>query len=128
MVKISELISASIPPKHRTFRLTEDFTVKINGTTYLVPKGFVSDGASVPRIFWSIIPRDGVYTPAAVMHDWLYKAGVMSKKDADIIFYKIMRECEVPLWKRRAMYCAVKWFGGWAWRKHRKNDKKERGE
>ena len=37
-----------------------------------VPKGFVTDGASIPRIFWVYLPRHGKYTKAAVVHDFLY--------------------------------------------------------
>jgi len=36
----------------------------------LVPVGFASDGASVPRILWSIYPPFGKYLEAAIVHDW----------------------------------------------------------
>src|SRR5262245_57983090 len=32
-----------------------------------VPAGFVTDFASVPRIFWSVLPRDGKYTYPAII-------------------------------------------------------------
>lgn len=36
-----------------------------------VEKGFITDFASVPRIFWSIYPPFGRYTKCAVLHDRL---------------------------------------------------------
>ena len=37
-----------------------------------VPIGFVTDLASIPRIFWSILRPDGAYTYPAIVHDYLY--------------------------------------------------------
>src|SRR5262245_55189884 len=37
-----------------------------------VPVGFVTDFASIPRIFWSALPPDGRYTYPAIVHDYLY--------------------------------------------------------
>lgn len=36
-----------------------------------VPRGFVTDLASVPRLFWMALPPCGNYTPAAVVHDYI---------------------------------------------------------
>lgn len=35
-----------------------------------IPAGFITDGPSVPRIFWSIFPVWGVGALAGVLHDW----------------------------------------------------------
>jgi hypothetical protein len=40
----------------------------------VVPKGFVTDLASVPLPLTSIVPRDGTYTPAAIVHDLVYQS------------------------------------------------------
>jgi hypothetical protein len=37
-----------------------------------VPVGFVTDFASIPRVFWSLLRPDGVYTYPAIVHDFLY--------------------------------------------------------
>lgn len=36
-----------------------------------VPTGFLTDGASVPRILWSVVPPWGGYGQSAVLHDYL---------------------------------------------------------
>lgn len=41
----------------------------------VIPRGFVSDGASVPRMFWSIFPPVRDYFNEAVYHDYLLKQG-----------------------------------------------------
>lgn len=76
-----------------------------------VPRGFKTDLASVPRFLWSIIPPYGKYTQAAIVHDYLYATGLVSRVRADAIFLSIMRARNVPLWKRTLMYLAVRAFG-----------------
>lgn len=89
-----------------------------------VPKGFDTDFASVPQIFWNILPPDGQYTQAAVLHDFLY--GVQgnapegkhrSRQECDNIFYEAMGILGVPQWKRSVMWIALKFFGFYAWNK-----------
>lgn len=38
----------------------------------IVPAGFVTDLASVPRMVWSFYPPDGPWAKAAIIHDFLY--------------------------------------------------------
>ena len=56
-----------------------------------VPVGFVTDFASIPRIFWSVLPPDGKYTHPAIVHDYLYWTQRGPREDADQIL-KIMME------------------------------------
>jgi hypothetical protein len=85
----------------------------------VVPRGFVFDGASVPRAFWWFAsPFTGNYTRGALIHDWLYCTELVSKKEADNIFYKIMLIDGVSRWKATAMYMAVKVFGCSVYGKH----------
>ena len=54
----------------------------------LVPKGFESDGCSMPRFFWRVFghPFDMQYLREAILHDWLYKMQMFNRKVADQIF------------------------------------------
>lgn len=88
------------------FYLTED-----NSDIIVVPAGFVTDLASVPRVFWSLMPPDGKYAKAAIIHDYLYDNGLRTKKQADLIFLDAMRVLNVPRWKRAILYLAVRLFG-----------------
>lgn len=78
-----------------------------------VPKGFVTDFASVPRVFWNILPPFGRYGKAAVVHDYLYRTqGYASKPVADAIFLEAMKALGVPTLLRYTMFYAVRLFGG----------------
>lgn len=83
----------------------------------VVPKGFVTDFASVPKIFWNILPPFGKYTKAAVIHDYLYFTKMFSREDSDGIFLRIMEELEVSWVKRKTIYRAVRMFGWTVWDK-----------
>lgn len=86
-----------------------------------VPEGFKTDFASVPRIFWTILPPDGDYSQAAVLHDFLYreKPVVMgqriNQREADGMFYEAMAVLGVDDWKREVMHKALRAFGFMAW-------------
>jgi Protein of unknown function (DUF1353) len=80
---------------------------------FVIPKGHRTDFASVPRPFVWFLPRYGRYTPAAVLHDYLWSdavpAGQLTRADADGIFRRAMRELKVPFLRRWIMWAAVRW-------------------
>lgn len=82
-----------------------------SGIVIRVPKGFKTDLASIPRIFWAILPPHGYYGKAAVIHDYCYVEAIDSKGWADIVFLEAMSVLGIPHWKRCVMYCAVRLFG-----------------
>jgi hypothetical protein len=81
----------------------------------LVPRGFVTDLASVPRIFWSILTPTGRYAYAAVVHDYLYWTQERSRKEADEIFRIAMEDAKTPTATVLTLYNAVRAAGGVAW-------------
>ncbi len=83
--------------------------------TVEVPIGFVTDFASVPRPFWSILPKWGRYGSAAVVHDYLYWKQDRPRAEADAIFLEGMQILGVRVAVRFIIYCAVRWFGLLAW-------------
>ncbi|EJM4065869.1 DUF1353 domain-containing protein [Salmonella enterica] len=88
------------------FYLSDDESDEIE-----VPAGFITDLATVPRIFWMLLPPDGKYAKAAIIHDYLYDNALRTKKEADKIFLDGMTVLGVPRWKRMIMYYAVRLFG-----------------
>jgi hypothetical protein len=82
-----------------------------------VPRGFATDLASVPRLFWSAFPPCGNYTPAAVVHDYLYweQPAGMTREAADKILLTAMEESDVKWTTRQAIYRAVRVGGQSAW-------------
>ncbi|HII0646390.1 TPA: DUF1353 domain-containing protein [Salmonella enterica subsp. enterica serovar Yopougon] len=99
---------------HYLWRVHEPFEFYLsddNSDVISVPAGFVTDLASVPRIFWTLLPPDGKYAKAAIIHDYLYDNALRTKKEADRIFLDGMTILGVPEWKRIVMYLAVRIFG-----------------
>ena len=92
----------------------------------VVPAGFITDFASVPKVFWPIIDPVGKHGKAAVIHDYCYYTACYGRIRSDQIFLEGMKVLNVEPWKRQAMFHAVVIFGWWAWLKHRRREKKER--
>lgn len=105
------------------YKFPDSFYINELKVKIVIPKGFVTDFASVPRFAWNIIPPYGEYKKEAVLHDYLYATGLFPKKIADKLFLISMKEAGVSYWKRNSMYLSVKLFGGTAWSNHRLNEK-----
>lgn len=56
------------------YMLAEDWEVDVFGVHFLIPGGVVTDGASIPRAFWTILGlnQDGLHRGAATLHDCLF--------------------------------------------------------
>jgi hypothetical protein len=80
-----------------------------------VPKNFVTDLASIPRVFWSLMPRDDVYAYPAIVHDYLYWDQSREKQEADLIFKWSMKDLEVPKVQVDLIYKGVELLGRSAW-------------
>lgn len=108
-------------PDGKTWRLDGPFSYSpALGGHITVPTGFVTDLASIPKLFWNILPPFGKYTEAAVIHDWLYRTHKIPRAGADAILLEAMDLCRVPAWQRRVIYLAVRIFGGFAYRNEKR--------
>lgn len=98
--------------------LTENLNYYVDDHYVIViPKGFKTDFASIPRIFWNIIAPIGKWTLPSVLHDYLYSEGYrlgISRKQADKIFYQAMRKSFVTPITANIMWACVRLFA----RKH----------
>jgi len=104
-------------------QVVESYSVATRERIVIVPAGFITDWASVPRLFWRMFPPWGPWSPAALVHDWLYFTGEVGRKEADKVFLDVMARIGVPWLTRHLMYRGVR-VGGWhAYRKHRKRRK-----
>lgn len=91
-----------------------------NGSSVIsIPAGFVTDFASVPRIFWNIFPPWGRYGNGSILHDWLYTKQEFTRARSDRIFLDAMAALGVNWISRWTIYLALR-SGGWiAWNQHR---------
>ena len=86
-----------------------------SGVWIIVPSGFVHDKASIPARLQSLIQKNGRYTRAAVIHDWLYWSQRCTREQADNLFVIAMKESDVGWWDRMWIYRGVRTGGGQAW-------------
>jgi hypothetical protein len=103
----NKLSATETDPENRRWTLNYNLRYQGGWQLFVIPKGFETDFASVPRAFTAIIPKQGRWTRAAVLHDWLVSKGVVSRKDADGIFRRAMKESGVG-WQRKVMYAALR--------------------
>lgn len=98
------------------FKLIEP--VEVAG--HVIPPGFETDFASVPRSLWNILPPIGKHNKAALLHDWLYVNNIGTRKQADKLFYNVMLQHDVERTAARIMYLGVR-IGGKKWWKAKGN-------
>lgn len=81
----------------------------------IVPKGYQTNGADIPRVLWSIFPPNSPeYLSAVVVHDYLCDKAKSKQdyKEADEILEAMMKALEVAQWKCKLFYLACR-----AWHK-----------
>lgn len=98
----------------------------------VVPIGFVTDFASIPRILWNLLPpTGGTYGKAAVIHDYMYRfpthapgKPAWTRTDCDLTLRHGMDALGVNRLTRWAIYTGVR-LGGWVpWGKYRAEEQR----
>ena len=100
------------------YQLAENWLVRAPGMDFTVPKGFIFDGASIPRALWRLCgsPYDAPRVIAALAHDFLYATHICTRKEADIIYRDMQIDLSIAAWKARVEYRALRLFGWIAWK------------
>ena len=99
-------------------QLVTAYSVTARGRVWVVPAGFVTDWASVPRFLWPMIPPMGRWSVPALVHDYLYRTHIVPRAEADAVFLELMRRHGTNCFTRNIIFRAVRLFGGVAWRRH----------
>ncbi len=96
------------------------YRIGISHDSVVVPRGFVTDLASIPPALQSIIQQNGPYLLPAVVHDYLYWEQTCTRDQSDQILLLGMLENEVGAFDRVAIYGAVRAAGSYAWDANKK--------
>jgi hypothetical protein len=116
----------------RTWEITQDWEFKLDGQEYVIPKGFVFDGASVPKFLASWLSPVGILLLGGLVHDFIYKYETLvlkgkkkcepnfTQKEADQLFRDINIEQNGIHVLNYAAYYALRLGGFVAWNGHRK--------
>jgi len=105
----------------------------------LINKGFIFDGASVPRILWWIpgLSPIGILLIPGLIHDYIYKNEFLEefndsgyivnvlihRRLADAIFLQVGKYINGVIGIDYVAWFFVRLFGWHAWNKHRKEEK-----
>jgi hypothetical protein len=91
------------------------YLVGVSKAQVVVPRGFVTDFASIPPALQSYIQQNGPYSLPAVVHDYLYWMQGCTREQADRLFRLAMIENRVPRATAEQIYAAVRLGGAAAW-------------
>ncbi|WOH66181.1 DUF1353 domain-containing protein [Bradyrhizobium sp. BWA-3-5] len=98
----------------RRMRLLKPFEfIDASGRRWPVPEGAMIDGASIPRVFWSIIggPFEGNYRGPSVIHDYYCDTRTRKFAEVHLNFHQSMLVAGVGPSLAWLMYRAVAVFG-----------------
>jgi hypothetical protein len=113
---------------NRDWVLMENLRYQIGqtSTVIVVPRGFVTDFASIPQAFWSFgLSAHGRYSRAAIVHDYLYWTQGCTREQADNLLMIAMKESRVDTGQRVTIYEGVRLGGGQPWLNNA--DERQRG-
>ena len=108
-----------LPGDDGVWILGQPMVFEIDSVTHTVPRGFTTDGASIPKIGIALTGWKRWDEPqrwAAIAHDWLYTRPNTAKQYADLAFRALLISEKASWWMRNVMYLAVRLFGGPAYR------------
>jgi hypothetical protein len=120
----------------RNWELTQDWKYNLDGTEYVIPKGFTFDGASIPKFLRTFFSPVGVLLIGGLVHDYMYKYThckpvsakgallVVDQKRADQIFRDINIVVNGFYTMNYLAYWSLRIGGFVAWNGHRKRDNK----
>lgn len=104
------------------WRVDHDYTRFLArlGCDVTIPKGFLTDKATIPHWAWSRIAPDDLLA-GPVVHDFLYRVRevggkTVSRKMADLVFHDVMKQDRVKGNKLSTAYRFVRILGWISWR------------
>lgn len=133
LVLLDNKFTPSIKAGRSLWGLQRDLTYRAGagGDLITVPAGFVTDLASIPRWGWILLPPDGPWVKAAIVHDFLYatsgtaqwkrrrdgraRADPYTRAEADDVFKEALQNRGVDRLRRLILWAAVRLGGGRGW-------------
>lgn len=105
------------------YQLLNEIQVELStGIIITIDKDFIWDLSSVPRFLWGILPPDGDFELSSLIHDYLYRNQIISRKFADkemLIWSKAtsgtLNKVSIRNFDNWIRYIAVRVFGFIIW-------------
>lgn len=127
----------------REWELLENWHYVYQGHEYVIPKGFVFDGASIPRLLWVFLSPTGLLLIPGLIHDYGYRYQYLwevdkdsptgykkslemrNHKEWDKLFHEVSKEVNEMAIISGLAYVALWVFGGFAWASNRRKSAEE---
>lgn len=131
---LNELVIRALSPAmvrergsdRQLYQLESPFSLELDwaGGVLMVPPGYVTDFASIPRgALWYIDDDDPAILGPSVVHDWIYSnrgvigdGRIFSRQQADQVIRDGMLLCGARRDQAAVVYAAVRTFGGSHWK------------
>lgn len=94
--------------------------VSRGGKAYRIPRLFTTDFASCRVGRWTLLGWRATYSPAAVLHDFLYREGVETRWEADLLFLEALQADRCSPWDVWKGFLGVRIFGSRYFKQRRK--------
>ena len=103
-----------VPFQGYDYKTCQKMRVTIDDKLYVVPKGFETDLASIPRLLWPIFaPQYSGFVAPAILHDYLYRCNNnITRVFADEVLYSALITENVTPFTASKFYIGVRIFGG----------------
>lgn len=118
-----------------------EYSLPNGGPRIIIPKGFLFDGASIPRPLWGVLSPTGLLLIPGLIHDFGYRYDYLWAREVDGTLYKYGKGRGQHFWDTifkdvgkavngMVIIDSMGWAtlsvaGWWAWRSNRKKDSPE---
>lgn len=97
--------------KYDWFELIEDCEFEYEDVKFIIPKGYTTDFASVPQLFWWLIPAHCNASMPSIIHDYTCEFGVLPRWKCDNVFLQLLKQSNIKPWQYLLMYVYVRALG-----------------
>jgi hypothetical protein len=105
--------------KNGFWQLQDYFSYENNYIKVTANPKFLTDGASIPKVFWSVVgnPLENDLLKPAVIHDCLYTIMKLPRAECDKLLKEMLLFNGASKAKAYSIYVVVRIFGGTHWKK-----------
>lgn len=102
-----------VPYDGYNYKTCKKIRVIIDDKSYIIPKGFETDLASIPRLLWPVFaPQYSGFVAPAILHDYLYRCNNdITRLYADEVLYSALITEDVSAFTASKFYLGVRLFG-----------------
>lgn len=122
------LVKSYLNPREAILEKEYSFSIDYKGSFYhlTIPAGYKWDGATIPRLGWTIVGLTpfGIHDEATLIHDYLYEfegefdevKPHITREFVDAMFIAKLKELGYKRWQLKVINFFIRVFGFYYWR------------